>query len=435
MSSPSGPQPPLSPPAALAYGLQHVLAMFAGIITPPLVVSHALALPPDQRSLLVAMALLTSGLTTWIQVGRLGPVGSGLLAVQGTSFAFVAPAIQAGSAGGLPLIFGSALATAPVEIVASRLLRPLRAWFPPVVTGSVVALIGLDLIKIGMTDLIGGSEVADPGALRHLIPGLLVLVATVALSQAPGALRAGAVALAMAVGYAGMWLAGRVDLSALGAAPWLAMPRPLAFGLQLRPDFLLPFAIAYLVSAVETLGDLTATSEVSGQPVEGPVFIERVQGGLLADGLGSALAALLNCLPNTTFSQNVGVIGLTGVASRRVGLAAAGLLVGLGLCPKLAVLVSAVPRPVLGGATTVLFATVAVGGLRIAARDGLGPRNQRILAVGLGLGLGVTLVPGALTGWTPGGVLGASLHTVLGSSVAVGALAATTAHALLPRER
>ncbi|HHO53879.1 MAG TPA: purine permease [Deltaproteobacteria bacterium] len=426
---------PLHPLTALAYGLQHVLAMAAGLVAPPLVVAHALGLPPDQRTLLVAMALLTSGLTTWLQVWRMGPVGSGLLLIQGTSFTFVPVAVQAGSAGGLALIFGSALATAPVELVASRLLRPLRRRFPPVVTGSVVLLIGLDLIRIGIGDLAGGVGIVDPGAPRHLIPGLLVMALVVVFSQAPGSIRAGAVGLALAVGYIGMLAMGRIELAAVAGAPWVALPHPLASGLEVRPDFLIPFAIAYLVSAVETLGDLTAASEASDQPVEGPIFIARAQGGLLADGLGSALAALLGCLPNTTFSQNIGVISLTGVASRRVGLAAAGLLVGLGLCPKLAAVISATPRPVLGGATTVLFATVAVGGLKIALRDGMGPRNQLILAVTLGLGLGVSLEPGTLTGWTPQGVLATSLHTVLGSGVAVGAIVATALEAGLPRGR
>ncbi len=424
-----------SPLATLGFGLQHVLAMFAGIVTPPLVVAGSIGLSPEDSALLVAMALLTSGLTTFLQVRRIGPVGSGLLAVQGTSFTFVPPAIQAGNSGGLALVFGTALATAPVEMVLSKLIGPLRRWFPPVVTGTVVTLIGLNLVGVGMTDLAGGHGVDDLGAPRHIGLGLLVLTSIVALNRfGSGLVKAASIGLGIGLGYLVALALGRVDLSGVASAPWVALPQPLAFGLTIEPAYLVPFAIAYVVSAMETIGDLTAVSEASGEPVDGPVFVDRLQGGLLADGLGSALAALLNCLPNTTFSQNVGVVGLTGVATRSVGLAVAGLLVVLGLVPKLAAVISAMPKPVLGGATTVLFGTVAVGGLRIVTRDGFDARKQLILAVSLALGLGVTMVPAALTGWVAEGVLATSLHIVLTSGMAVGALVALGLNALLPSE-
>jgi xanthine permease XanP len=429
--------PPLT--AALC-GAQHVLAMFVGIITPPLIIAGALGLQPVPTGFLVSMALFTSGLTTFIQVRRIGPFGSGMLSVQGTSFTFVPLAIQAGQAGGLPLIFGLTLAAAPVEIVLSRFIGLARRLFPPVVTGSVVMLIGVSLIKVGMTDLAGGYGSSDFGHLSNFGLGGFVMLVIILLNRfGKGLMWTISIAMGLVAGYLLAALLGRVHFGPLGDAAWVTFPTPLAYGLTVRVDYLIPWMIAYVVSMIETMGDLSATSMVSREPVSGPVFVRRLQGGVLADGAGSMLAALFNATPNTTFSQNNGVIALTGVAARRAGLAVAFLLVALGLFPKFGALISVMPKPVLGGATIIMFAMVAVAGLGIVERDGLTPRNQFILALSLALGLGVTLVPEALeplgrlsSGHPVGGMLLTSLQIILSSGLAVTAITATALNLLFP---
>ena len=421
-------------------GIQHVLAMFVGIITPPLIIAGSLGLTVAETGVLVSMALFTSGITTFIQVKRFGPLGSGLLSVQGTSFTFVPLAIQSGAAGGLSLIFGLTIAAAPLQMVLSRFLGIARRLFPPIVTGSVVLLIGMSLIRVGMTDLAGGYGAPDFGHPRHLLLGGFVLVTIVALNRfGRGFVTTISIALGLVAGYLLAAALGRVDFSATAEAGWFTAPRPLQFGLSFNALYLLPWLIAYFVTTLESIGDLTATSQVSREPVEGPVFLRRIKGGVLADGFNSMIAGLFNAMPNTTFSQNNGVIGLTAVAARRVGFAVAAWLTLLGLFPKLAALISIMPKPVLGGATVVMFAMVAVAGLRIAFRDGMTLRNELILAVTLALGMGVTMVPDAVTNlyWYAGDrrallIAQESIQIVAQSGLAVGAITASLLNLAFP---
>ncbi len=431
-----------SVPLSAVLGLQHVLAMFVGIVTPPLIVGGALKLPVADIAFLVSMSLFTSGLTTYIQVSRFGPVGSGLLSVQGTSFVFVGLAIQTGLAGGLPLVFGCAMLGALVPIVMSRFIPLARRVFPPVVTGSVVMLIGVSLIRVGFAEMAGGFGAPDFGSPQNLGLGLFVMATIVLLHRfASGFLQSVSIAAGLAAGYALAALLGRVDLAEVGRAAWISLPQPLRFGVSFDAKFLLPWLIAYMIVVIECIGDLTATSSVSREPVSGPLFLRRVEGGVLSDGLGCVLTSLFNALPKTTFAQNNGVIAMTGVAARRVGVAVAALLVAVGLFPKLAALISVMPKPVLGGATVIMFAMVAVAGLHIVQEGGFDARAQFILAITLALGLGVTMVPQAVEKLTQVPVDDPLLRTllqaariVLDSGLAVGAVTAAALHALLPEE-
>lgn len=378
------------------FGLQHVLSMFVGIITPPLVVSGALGLNLEQSAFLVSMALLASGIGTLVQTHGIGPVGSRMLSVQGTSFTFVPVAIAAGQAGGLALMFGLTALCAPIEVLLSRFLTNIRHWFPPIVTGTVVTLIGCSLISIGMTDLAGGFGSKSLGSPINLALGLGVLFSILWLGNfRSGKFASISIGAGLLAGYVVAFGMGMVNFSAVAEAPFLRLPEPLKYGLSIDPIMILPWAIAYVVSALETMGDLTATSQVSQEPVEGPVFRERIEAGIAADGVGSLLAGALGSLPTTSFSQNNGVIKLTGVASRSVGYGVGAILILLALFPKLGAILSLMPKPVLGGATVLMFATVAVAGLSIATGDRLTPRKEKILAVSLALGLGVSMVPGA----------------------------------------
>ncbi len=418
-------RPPLR--ETLFVGLQHTLAMFAGIVTPPLLIATSLGLPPHETSFFVSMALFASGISTITQVMQVGAVGSGLLSVQGTSFVFLAPAQAAGAVGGIPLMLGMSIAAAPIEIALSFCLGFARRLFAPIVTGTAVMMIGFSLIHVGMTNFAGGFGAPDFGSAQNLAIGFFVIAVIVLFYRiGRGVWRVGAVTFGLIAGYALGAALGVVDFGPVRDAGWFLAPIPFHYGYAFDARFLAPFCMAYLVTTLESVGDITATSQVSGEPVSGPVYMKRLRGGVLADGLNSILAAIFNSLPNTTFAQNNGVIQLTGVASRIVGYATAAILMVLGALPKLGALVATMPRAALGGATVVLFGLVAMAGVRIVAQAGFSGRTMLILAVACGLGIGFEQVPGALSG------LPSAVRPFVGSPLAIGTLSALFLNLVFP---
>nr|WP_295466710.1 nucleobase:cation symporter-2 family protein [Mesorhizobium sp.] len=390
--------------AALA-AIQHVLASIVGIATPSLIIGAALGLG-EHVPYLLAMSFFVSGVATFIQCRRIGPVGSGLLSLQGTSFAFLGAILAAGlavkNAGGTPedmlaMIFGLCLAGCVVEIVLAQFLDRLKRIVTPTVTGIVITVIGLSLVQSAFTDFAGGANAGDAlGSPLNLAIGSIVIAVILAMSFAgPQILRISAIMIGLVAGTVLSSFFGMVSLASLSGAQFFALPVPFRYGLDFDFGLFVPIAFLYLVTAIETSGDLTANSIVSGQPVEGPVYLQRIKGGILGDGVNSGIAAIFNTFPNTTFSQNNGVIQMTGVASRHVGLWVAGFLVVMGLFPVVGAFFLVIPKPVLGGATLVLFGTIAVAGIRILASEPIDQRRVYIMAVSFGLSLGVILVPAA----------------------------------------
>lgn len=397
-------KPPIA--EAIFVAFQHVLASFVGIITPPIIICSSLGLDAANTSYLISMSLFASGICTFIQCKRIGIVGSGLLSLQGTSFAFLGPilgvGISAKAAGASPeqalaLIFGVCLFGSFVEIILSQFLHLLDKIITPVVSGTVVMIIGLGLIKTGMVSLAGG-EIARKtdsfGSTQNLMLGGAVLLIVLMLTLSKNRfLRMGAIAIGLIVGFIASLFLGIVNFSSLSQLPFFRMPVPFRYGISFDFGAFLPFILLYIITAIETVGDLTATSAVSGEPVSGGVYIRRIKGGVLGDGINSLIAAILNTFPNTTFSQNNGVIQMTGVGSRYVGFFVAGIFVILGLLPVIGGVFQAIPQPVLGGATLVMFGSIAVAGLNIVVSAGLDRRSMIIVAVSLGLGLGVVFTP------------------------------------------
>lgn len=395
-------------PAALA-AFQHILASIVGIVTPSLIIGGALGLQAE-IPYLIAMSLFVSGISTFVQCYRIGPIGSGLLSVQGTSFAFIGAILAAGfsvkNAGGsnddiLAMIFGLCLVCCIVEIVLSQFVDKLGKIITPTVTGIVITVIGLSLVKAGFTDFAGGAyalqnNLPSFGQPLNLILGAIVVAIILTLTfVGKPMLRISAIMLGLVAGTIIAAILGEVNWGAYGSPDLVALPIPFKYGFDFSLGLFIPIAFLFLVTAIETSGDLTANSIISGQPVTGPTYLKRIKGGILGDGVNSAIAAILNTFPNTTFSQNNGVIGMTGVASRHVGLYIAGFLVVLGFFPVIGSVFQIIPKPVLGGATLVLFGTIAVAGIRILATQEIDQRKVYIMAVSFGLGLGVTLVPQA----------------------------------------
>lgn len=429
----------------LGVAIQHFLAIFIPITTPSLIVANSLALSPQDTAYIVNMALFVSGVATLIQIKKIGPMGSGLLSVQGTSFSFLNPLIAAGQAGGLPLIFGLCMAGSFIEMIASRFLDYFKRIITPLVSGIVVLLIGLSLIKVGITSCAGGFSAKSAGtfgSFENMGLAFSVIALIVIFNRSKNEiLRMSSIFAGLAGGYLIALYFGRVDFSSLSlainssaanvsgnASSWFSFPVPLKYGISFDFTYFIPIALVYLITTIESIGDITATSAVSEEPVVGPVYTARLKGGVLADGVNSLIASFFNSFPNTTFSQNNGIIQLTGVASRKAGIFLSGLLMLAGLIPVTGSLAATVPEPVLGGATLILFGTIAGAGIRIIATSVINSRGIMILALSLGIGLGVGMVPEALA------FLPKTYQTIFSSPITTGGLTALVCNFILPGE-
>ena len=392
-------RPPLRD--TLFAALQHLLAIFVAIITPPLIIAGALNLDLETTGFLVSMSLFVSGVATFVQCRKVGPVGCGLLCVQGTSFSFIGPIISAGFAGGLPAIFGATIIGSVVEMLVSRVLKYMRRIITPLVSGIVVTLIGLSLIRVGITAC-GGGETAKAagtfGSLEYVGLSALVLTLIIFFNRSNNQyLRMSSIVIGLLVGYAVSWAMGMVNFSDIQDYGNLNIPVPFRYGISFDLSAIISLGLVYLITAIEAYGDITANSLISGQPVEGEKFMRRASGGILADGFNSMVAGIFNSFPNSIFAQNNGMIQLTGVASRYVGYFIAGMLVLLGLFPAVGLIFSLMPEPVLGGATLLMFGTVAAAGIRIIASQDINRKATLVIAISFSFGLSVELVPEILS--------------------------------------
>lgn len=407
---------------AVPLGFQHLVAMILGNITPPLLVAGALGLSTGGTALLLQAVFFMAGLATLVQSYPIGPVGARLPIVMGTSIAFVSGMITVGQRHGLEAIFGACLVAAVVEVVIGSSIGRLRGFFPPLVSGVVVMLIGLTLIPVGVDYAAGGVGSADYGAPANLLVAGVVFFVTLALNRlATGLWRYASLLLGALAGYALALALGMVD--AVGVGGGLAVPRPFGFGVAFPLDAVVLMAFIYVISALETIGDISGTTAALGREPT----TEELRGGLVADGVMSALAALFSAFPNTSYSQNVGLVNFTGVASRHVTAVSGVILVLMGVVPAVGGLAATIPAPVIGGGGLIMFAMIFASGVAIVHRGvTLTQRNLVILAVSLGLGLGIELRPEALR------ALPDLARTVFGSGLVTGGLLALVLNAVLP---
>ena len=420
-------RPPLRD--TLFAALQHLLAVFVAIITPPLIIAGALNLDLETTGFLVSMSLFVSGVATFVQCRKLGPIGCGLLCIQGTSFSFIGPIISAGLVGGLPTIFGATIAGSVVEMFVSRMLKYTRRIITPLVSGIVVTLIGLSLIKVGITACGGGEaakEAGTFGAFEHVGIAALVLILIIFFNRSSNHyLRMSSIVIGLLIGYAVAWMVGMVNFSALQDFGTFNIPIPFKYGISFDWSSIITISLVYLITAIEAYGDITANSLISGQPVEGEKFLKRASGGILADGFNSMLAGVFNSFPNSIFAQNNGMIQLTGVASRYVGFFIAGMLVLLGLFPIVGLIFSLMPEPVLGGATLLMFGTVAAAGIRIIASQEINRKATLVIAISFSFGLSVEIVPEILS------QLPETLRNIFSSGITTGGVMAILTNALI----
>lgn len=376
----------------LLLALQHLLAALGGIIAVPLVIGNVLKLPTPDTIVLVNAALLVSGIVTIIQCRGIGPIGLRLPSVMGTSFTFVAAALAIGfSEHGVAGILGASLIGSLVMIIGSFFMPYVRKLFPPVVTGVVVMMIGLSLIPVAVDWFAGGQKgdpnYADPA---NLAMATFVLVLVVVLVQwGKGIFSAAAIVIGMMVGYIVALGLGWIDFEAVKNAEAFAIPQPLHFGLAFPISGIIGMSIAYLVTIVESSGNFLALGNATQTEITG----KHLRGGVLCDGLGSAFAAIMSTTPFSSFAQNIGVISLTGVASRHVVTVMGVLLVFAGVFPWFGAIIVSIPSPVLGGAGLMMFAMIIAAGIQMLDKVERSKRNGLIIAISIGCGLAVTTRP------------------------------------------
>ncbi|MDU1338699.1 MAG: nucleobase:cation symporter-2 family protein [Clostridium butyricum] len=378
----------------ILLGLQHIFAAFGGIIVVPLVIGSALGFDAATSTALMSATILAAGNATFIQSKGIGPIGSKTACIMGTDFTFATPAIAVGSVAGLPGIIGATILGALVEVILSFFIKPIMKFFPPLVTGTVICLIGLTLLPVSIDWAAGGSGASDYGSMINIAIAAFVMIFTILLNHyGKGIISSASILIGMIVGYIICIPLGMIDFSTVKEASWISFPKIFQYGVDFNFKYVIPFIPAYLVTTIETVGCLKAISQVSG--IEDDP--KRIGKGVLSDGVGSAIAGCLGTFPNTSFSQNVGIIPLTKVASRYVAIMAGILLVILGLLPKFAALINIMPQPVLGGVGIVMFGTVAAAGIQTLSSVKLTNKNLLVIATSIGLGLGVTFRPEILS--------------------------------------
>ncbi|AHD10687.1 uracil-xanthine permease family protein [Phaeobacter gallaeciensis] len=437
--------PNYTPPLAKAVplGIQHVLAMFVSNVTPAIIVAGAAGFgfgsnSPDFPELLylIQMSMLFAGVATLLQTLTIGPVGAALPIVQGTSFAFLPimiPLVAGKGVDALAALFGGVLIGGLFHAVLGLFIGRIRFALPPLVTGLVVTMIGLALVKVGIQYAAGGvPAIGTPeyGSLLNWSAALVVVIVTLGLKFfARGMLSISAVLLGLIVGYLYAMMMGMVTVEAIGnswsRASAFALPVPFKYGIEFSFAAILGFCLMGLVSAVETVGDVSGIAR-GGAGRE--ATDKEIAGATYADGFGSALAGVFGGLPNTSFSQNVGLIAMTGVMSRHVVTIGALFLILCGLVPKVGAIIRTIPIEVLGGGVIVMFGMVVAAGISMLSDVDWNRRNMVIFAISLSIGLGLQLEPGAVQH------LPDTLRILMTSGLLPAALIAIVLNLLLPQE-
>ncbi|MBS4211162.1 nucleobase:cation symporter-2 family protein [Neobacillus rhizophilus] len=375
-----------------SLGIQHVLAMYAGAVIVPLIIGGALKLSNEQLAYLVSLDILTSGIATLLQVWQNRYFGIGLPIVLGCTFTAVGPIIAIGNQYGMSSIYGSILVSGLIVMLIAKYFGKLIHFFPPVVTGSVVTIIGTTLIPVAMNNVAGGQGSPDFGSISNIVLAFGTLLFIIILYRFfKGFIRAISILLGLIAGTVAATFMGKVNFSAVGDASWFHMVTPLHFAtpsFELAP--IITMTIVAIVSLVESTGVYFALSDITGRKLTEQDLVK----GYRAEGLASVIGAFFNSFPYTTYSQNVGLVQFSGVKDKSVIYTMGGILIFLGFVPKIAALTTVIPTAVLGGAMVAMFGMVIASGIKMLSKvDFSSQENLLIIACSVGVGLGVTTVP------------------------------------------
>ena len=380
---------------SIPLGIQHVLAMFAGNITVPIIVAGVFGQTPEQKIFLIQMALFVAGVATIIQTVGYKEIGARLPIVQGTSFAFI-PIMLPFKAAGLGAVFTAAFIGGIFQIFIGKVLKPIRHLFPPLVTGIVVLMIGFSLLKVGFMYAGGGGWLMNNkpeifANANHLTVAASVFIVAIFFNlRGKGMASAASILIGIVAGFIVAAALGMVNYGKIASAAWFAFPMPLQYGIDFVPGAIILMLFMSVVTTIETIGDISATT-MGGAKRE--ATDKEISGGIMADGVGTAFGAIFNAMPNTSYSQNAGLVAFTGVVSRHVGTIAGIALVLMGLFPKLGGIIAAMPESVIGGAAIIMFGMIVAAGIKLISRAEMDQRNLLILALSLSFGIGMSLLP------------------------------------------
>lgn len=379
---------------AIPLGIQHVLAMFLGNVSPLLIVCGLIDMDAGMKTMLIQNAMFIAGITTLIQLYPIWKVGCKLPVVMGTSSGFIGTCKAIGVNYGYGAILGASLIGAIFEIFLGFFIKPLKKLFPPVVTSLVIMSIGLSLLPVGVNYFAGGSGSADYGNWKHLLVGTVVVLTIVFFKQfTKGFLSVSSILIGIIVGYILAICLGMVDFTQVAEASWISLPHLMPIAMDFNWQAIVAMLIMFVATAVETVGDI---SGIANGGLDREATDQELSGGVIADGFGSLLAAVFGVLPNTSFSQNVGLVAVTKVVNRFCIMTGAVFLILCGFIPKLSAILSVMPQSVLGGAAVIMFAMILVSGMRSLQREKLTGRNEIIISLALGLGVGIGMVPESL---------------------------------------
>ncbi|SPT64674.1 Xanthine permease XanP [Aerococcus viridans] len=418
--------PPLK--EAIPLGLQHVFAMFLSNIAVPIILAKIVGLSDEDLTVLVQSSMVMAGIATLIQTYPIWIFGAKLPIVMGSSFGFLPTNIAIVSNYGISGLLGATFIGGLFGSLFGLFVKPLRRFFPKVVTGTVVLTIGISLLPTGITAMAGGSGAEDFGSAKNWMVSLFVMTLVLLLNQfGRGMIKTSSILIAIIIGYFLALFLGMVEFTTISNASWFSIPKPFYFPLEFKLGAIAPMIVMFVVTSVETIGDVTAITMggADREPTD-----RELSGAVLANGMTSSLAAMFNSLANTSFSQNVGIITFTKMMSRFIVAVGSVFLIGAGLIPKLGALLSTLPQSVIGGASIIIFSQITLTGIDILTSEGLTARTKLITGLSLSFGLGLTQVPEAMT------ALPNFLATLFGgSSIVIACLVALTLNIVLPEEK
>ncbi len=412
----------------LTLGFQHVLAMYAGAVAVPLILGAAIGLPKTQTAFLISADLFTCGIATILQTHGLGKnIGIRLPLMMGVTIIAVGPMIDIARGLGLQYVYGAIIFSGLAVVLCAGAFSRLLRFFPNVVTGCVITIVGVNLFPVAMHWAAGGQGTPDYGSPANLLLAAGVLTLVTLITRCGGVFMAAiALLLSMAVGSAAALLMGKMSLAGVSSEPWLALPQPFWFGM---PKFNLAATLNILCIAAISMLESTGVFLSMGRITELKISPKEIAAGLRAEGLASIVGSALNSFPYITFSQNLGLVAMTGVKSRHVIAVGGLILMALGTLPKLAAVIASIPAPVLGGAALAMFGTVAAAGIRtLACVDYEKRGNMFIVAVSLGLGIGIGMTPQIFASYPP------IARQFIGNGLLMGSGAAILLNLLFMRE-
>lgn len=413
---------------AIPLGLQHIFAMFLSNIAVPIIIAGVVGITGDDLTILIQSAMIMAGVATLIQCYPIWRVGAKLPVVMGTSFGFLPTNISIATTYGISGLLGASFVGGIFCAILGFFLKPLRKFFPKIVTGTVVLTIGLSLLPTGIIAMAGGSGSESFGSLKNWLVALFVMAIVIILNRyAKGMAKTSSILIAIIIGYVAAIPLNMIDFSSIQVASWFSIPRPFHFSMKFSWGAIIPLSIMYIVTAVETVGDVTAITMggAGREPTD-----NELSGSIIANGLTSSLAAVFNSLPNTSFSQNVGMISFTKIMSRYVVAIGSIFLILAGLIPKFGAMISTLPQAVIGGASIIIFSQISLTGIEILTSEPLDERSKIIVGLSLVFGLGLSQVPTAMEYFPD------FIRLILGESgIVIACLVAITLNIIIPERK